>query len=107
MELVDKYYPIEVNNQLTEEQKTPYMIEWWTQAHQLLIDQKINKDDVAAMVAETPVDIREGLKELIEKCKEKNIPLLVFSAGVKSNYYLLLLLCFILFLWKKKLIKNF
>ncbi|CAB4495208.1 5'-nucleotidase, cytosolic III [Rhizophagus irregularis] len=83
-ELVDKYYPIEVNNQLTEEQKWPYMIEWWTQAHQLLIDQKINKDDVAAMVAETPVDIREGLRELIETCNEKKIPFLVFSAGVKN-----------------------
>jgi 2-hydroxy-3-keto-5-methylthiopentenyl-1-phosphate phosphatase len=90
--LVDKYYPIEVDNRLTEEQKGPYMIEWWTQAHQLLIDQKINKDDVAAMVAETPVNIREGLKELIENCKEKKVPFLVFSAGVKSNYYLLLFL---------------
>lgn len=78
------------------------MIEWWTQAHQLLIDQKINKDDVAAMVAETPVDIREGLRELIETCNEKKIPFLVFSAGVKSNYYLLLLLCFYFFFYEKK-----
>ncbi|GBB94177.1 hypothetical protein RclHR1_02300018 [Rhizophagus clarus] len=82
--LLDKYYPIEVDNKLTMEQKLPYMVEWWTQAHQLLIDQKINKDDVAAMVAETPVDIREGISELIDKCKEKDIPFLIFSAGVKD-----------------------
>jgi 5'-nucleotidase len=69
---------------LTIEQKIPYIVEWWEQAHELLYNQHINENDIDAMVAETPVDIREGFKELVDKCKEKDVPFLVFSAGVKS-----------------------
>ncbi|RIA90943.1 pyrimidine 5'-nucleotidase [Glomus cerebriforme] len=82
--LCDKYYPIEVDNSLTLEQKIPYMVEWWEQAHELIINQNIKKDDFAAIVSETPMNIREGLKELIDKCKEKNVPFLIFSAGLRN-----------------------
>ncbi|CAI2190715.1 12104_t:CDS:2, partial [Funneliformis geosporum] len=78
----EEYYPIEINPGLKKEQKIPYMVEWWNKAHELLIKQQINKEDIAAMVAETPVDMRIGLKELIDKCKEKKLPFLIFSAGI-------------------------
>ncbi|CAG8475580.1 610_t:CDS:2 [Diversispora eburnea] len=65
-----------------EEEKAPYMIEWWNKAHELLIGQNINKNVVKDMVAETEVAMRPGLDELIEKCKNQNVPFLVFSAGL-------------------------
>lgn len=80
--LLEKYYPIEINPKLTKEQKIPYMVEWWNKAHELLIKQQINIDDFATMVDETPVEMRSGLKELIDKCKEKKVPFLIFSAGI-------------------------
>ncbi|CAG8567690.1 5828_t:CDS:2 [Acaulospora colombiana] len=78
----DHYYPIEMSTTMTKEEKTPYMVEWWNQAHELLVGQKINKDDIKGMVAETEVEMRPGLDALINKCKDKNIPFLVFSAGL-------------------------
>ncbi|RHZ71884.1 hypothetical protein Glove_251g53 [Diversispora epigaea] len=80
--LLDYYYPIEMNSAMTEEEKAPYMIEWWNKAHELLIGQNINKNVLKDMVAETEVAMRPGLDELIEKCKNQNVPFLVFSAGL-------------------------
>ncbi|CAG8510825.1 4940_t:CDS:2 [Acaulospora morrowiae] len=79
---VDYYYPIEVSTTMTKEEKTPYMVEWWEQAHELLMGQKINREDIKSMVAETDVELRPGLDVLINECKSKNVPFLVFSAGL-------------------------
>src|SRR3989442_13179588 len=65
------------------------MVEWWQEAGRLLIDQKLSQNDVAKIVSKSPVEMREGLEEVILRCKDKNIPFLVFSAGIASNYLLL------------------
>ncbi|CAG8434931.1 8601_t:CDS:2 [Scutellospora calospora] len=74
----------ELDKTLTREEKTPFMVEWWEKAHELLINQHINKNDIKDMVAETPVEMRPGLDVLIEKCKNNNIPFLIFSAGIAN-----------------------
>ncbi|CAG8726654.1 5814_t:CDS:2, partial [Dentiscutata erythropus] len=40
--------------------------------------------DVKDMVTETPVELRPGLDVLIRKCKDNNIPFLIFSAGIAN-----------------------
>jgi len=79
-----KYYPIEISPELTNEQKLPYMIEWWENADQAILDEKIHKDTIVEMCKETRVVYRSGIKDVLYSCKEKNIPFLVFSAGVQN-----------------------
>ncbi|WAR10473.1 5NT3A-like protein [Mya arenaria] len=65
----DKYFPIETDPNLTIEEKTPYMVEWWTKAHALLEKYPLSKEMLHSMVAKSTA-------------KLSDIPLLVFSAGV-------------------------
>ena len=61
------------------------MLEWWGKTHELLIGEKISKDDVAKIAAEVSVKMRPGLASLVNTCNEKKAPLLVFSAGIGSK----------------------
>jgi len=83
-DLKEKFYPIEINPELTTEEKFPYMVEWWEKADQAILDEKIHKDTIAHMCRETPVVYRAGIKDVLHTCKDKNIPFLVFSAGVQN-----------------------
>ncbi|RUP47804.1 pyrimidine 5'-nucleotidase-domain-containing protein [Jimgerdemannia flammicorona] len=82
--LYDKYYPIEISHQMTYEEKIPHMVAWWDGAHAALITQRITHEDIAEMVRETPLELRELLSELLVLCRDKNVPFLVFSAGIRD-----------------------
>ncbi|XP_048101351.1 cytosolic 5'-nucleotidase 3-like isoform X1 [Alosa alosa] len=80
--LLNTYYPIEIDSTRSVEDKTPYMVEWWTKAHELLVQQKINKDLLAVVVRESDAMLREDYQIFFDHLKERNIPLLIFSAGI-------------------------
>jgi len=84
MDLKEKYYPIEISPDLTNEEKLPYMIEWWGKCNEALLEEKTHKDAIADIVSETELPYRPGIKDVLYCCKEKNIPFLIFSAGVKN-----------------------
>ncbi|KAM9837205.1 7-methylguanosine phosphate-specific 5'-nucleotidase-like [Aulostomus maculatus] len=81
-ELLNTYYPIEIDASLTTEEKLPLMVEWWTKVHQLLIQQGIRKDMLAQAVKESGSMLRDGHKVFFDCLAEHQIPLLIFSAGV-------------------------
>ncbi|NXM79279.1 5NT3B nucleotidase, partial [Serilophus lunatus] len=81
-DLLHYYYPIEIDPNRTLEEKCPLMVEWWTRAHELLAQQKIHKGDIAQVVRESGVMLRDGFKEFFEKLHRHNIPLFIFSAGI-------------------------
>ncbi|KAI1896456.1 hypothetical protein AGOR_G00094980 [Albula goreensis] len=81
-DLLNTYYPIEIDSSRTVEEKLPHMVEWWTKAHDLLIQQKIRKDLLAQVVRESDAMLREGYKVFFDQLQEHNIPLLIFSAGI-------------------------
>ncbi|CAO3663125.1 unnamed protein product [Umbelopsis ramanniana] len=80
--LYDHYYPIEIDQALTFEEKVPEMVAWWQQAHAALIGQSITREDIALMVKQTYVEMRPNTDIFLKKCADMDIPLLVFSAGV-------------------------
>ncbi|RHZ65143.1 hypothetical protein Glove_319g79 [Diversispora epigaea] len=80
--LNDYYSPFETNMAMTSAEKTPYMVEWLTKIHKLIIGQNIHKDKISEMVDENDVEMRAGLDILTEKCKVGNVPFLIFSAGL-------------------------
>lgn len=81
-ELLNKYYPIEIDSSRSIEEKLPLMVEWWTKAHELLVEQKIKKDLLALVVQESDAMLREGYQLFFDHLYEHSIPLLIFSAGI-------------------------
>ncbi|XP_068440055.1 7-methylguanosine phosphate-specific 5'-nucleotidase-like isoform X1 [Clinocottus analis] len=80
--LLNTYYPIEIDACRTAEEKLPLMVEWWTQVHELLIQQRIRKDMLAHVVEESSAMLRDGYKLFFDHLTEQQVPLLIFSAGV-------------------------
>ncbi|XP_008328181.1 cytosolic 5'-nucleotidase 3 [Cynoglossus semilaevis] len=81
-ELLNTYYPIEIDSSQSIEDKLPLMVEWWTKAHELLIQQKIRKDGIATAVGESEAKLREGYQLFFDHLHEHSIPVLIFSAGI-------------------------
>ncbi|KAM9307976.1 cytosolic 5'-nucleotidase 3A [Gastrophryne carolinensis] len=81
-ELKNKYYPIEIDPHLTIKEKYPYMIEWYTKSHTLLIEQRLRKDKLAEIVQDSDIMLKEGYEMFFDKLLEHNIPVFIFSAGL-------------------------
>ncbi|XP_035997729.1 7-methylguanosine phosphate-specific 5'-nucleotidase isoform X2 [Fundulus heteroclitus] len=81
-ELLNKYYPIEIDARLSPEEKLPYMVEWWTKVHELLIEQRIRKDMLGVAVRASSAMLRDGYRVFFDCLAEHQVPLLIFSAGV-------------------------
>ncbi|XP_014059562.1 cytosolic 5'-nucleotidase 3 isoform X2 [Salmo salar] len=81
-DLLNTYYPIEIDSKRTAEEKLPLMVEWWTKAHTLLVQQRIRKDMLQDVVKESDAMLREGYQLFFDHLQEHSIPLLIFSAGV-------------------------
>ncbi|KAM9749438.1 7-methylguanosine phosphate-specific 5'-nucleotidase isoform 4-T4 [Dama dama] len=58
------------------------MVEWWTKAHDLLCQQKIQKFQIAQVVRESNAMLRDGYKTFFNTLSQNNIPLFIFSAGI-------------------------
>ncbi|XP_023581007.1 7-methylguanosine phosphate-specific 5'-nucleotidase isoform X1 [Trichechus manatus latirostris] len=80
--LLHHYYPIEIDPNRTTREKIPHMVEWWTKAHNLLCQQKIQKFQIAQIVRESNAMLREGYKMFFNTLYHNNIPLFIFSAGI-------------------------
>ncbi|XP_059526115.1 7-methylguanosine phosphate-specific 5'-nucleotidase isoform X1 [Myotis daubentonii] len=80
--LLHQYYPIEIDPRRTAQEKSPHMVEWWTKAHDLLCQQKIQKSQIAQVVRESNAMLREGYKAFFNTLYQNNIPLFIFSAGI-------------------------
>ncbi|XP_054565751.1 7-methylguanosine phosphate-specific 5'-nucleotidase isoform X3 [Eptesicus fuscus] len=80
--LLHQYYPIEIDPHRTAKEKSPHMVEWWTKAHDLLCQQKIQKSQIAQVVRESNAMLREGYKAFFNTLYQNNIPLFIFSAGI-------------------------
>ncbi|XP_072268339.1 cytosolic 5'-nucleotidase 3A isoform X1 [Pyxicephalus adspersus] len=81
-ELKDKYYAIEIDPNLTIKEKYPYMIEWYTKSHTLLIEQAFQKDKLPEVVRDSDIMLKEGYETFFDKLHEHNIPVFIFSAGL-------------------------
>lgn len=81
-DLLNTYYPIEIDTSRPVDEKLPLMVQWWTKAHELLVEQKIRKDLLAVVVKESDAMLREGYQLFFDHLHEHSIPLLIFSAGI-------------------------
>lgn len=94
-----KYYPIEINENFSLEFKSKKMHEWWNKHLKLLIKYKMNKSIIDDIITKKLIKPRGKSLKFYDLLKEKDIPLLIFSAG-KGEFIKGFLVS------KKKLYKN-
>ena len=82
-----KYYPLEVNPAIQKEEKTKLMLDWVTQAHELLLQSGVVSRSVIRRATERAVNsrkmrLREGTLKLLTLFDKCGVPTLLFSAGI-------------------------
>ncbi|KAG0169151.1 5'-nucleotidase, cytosolic III [Apophysomyces sp. BC1015] len=80
--IYNTYYPIEIDRNMTYEEKVPYMVKWWQDAHSLMIKEKLTMKDIKGMVDYADVQLRPKLETVLSMCRDNTVPFLVFSAGI-------------------------
>ena len=60
------------------------MTEWWSKAHQLLLDMKLKQSYIKQAVEMAEVRIRDHSINLMNYCRSHQVPFLLFSAGLAS-----------------------
>lgn len=80
--LYQKYRPIEIDMTLTDEEKSNAMEEWWKCHIALFFEYGLREDAVKFSVKKGGLKFRDGAKELLEKMRDYNVPLIIISAGI-------------------------
>ena len=88
--LFNKYNPIEIDPNLSIEEKKLKMDEWWRAHWKLLIDSKLNKKHIMKIVENDKVVFRKYALDFIDELHKKEIPLVIISASVGDFISLLL-----------------
>jgi 5'-nucleotidase len=79
--LADKYHPIEINPEISMEEKKKEMHEWWSKHFQLLIESGLEKEHIQRVVENGRIQPREGTLEFLDLLNEKRIPLVILSSA--------------------------
>ncbi|CAL8104747.1 unnamed protein product [Calicophoron daubneyi] len=78
-----KYYtPIEKNLEMSVAEKCPYMVEYWSLAHELLIKNRLHRSEMESVVKASGIYLRDDAPEFMRLLRAHSVPLLIFSAGV-------------------------
>jgi len=79
--LANHYHPIELDQNISLEEKKKKMHEWWIKHFDLLIKSRLNKKHIETIVEEGVIQFREGAKDFLKFLDEKKIPLIILSSS--------------------------
>ncbi|KAM3967932.1 cytosolic 5'-nucleotidase IIIB [Aphomia sociella] len=82
MRLSGIYKPIESNGFLSVEEKTKHMIDWYVAANNLLKGLTFPRNELTQVADGVKNCFRSGVESLIEWSDSKQVPVLIFSAGL-------------------------
>jgi len=91
-DLKNMYHSLEINPELSYEEKSIKMEEWWQKHKDLLIEHKLTKNHIHQAVNHPSILLRDGVKEIFDYAHKYAIPVIIFSAsgiGIDSITYLL------------------
>jgi len=77
----DKYYPLENDPTILLDQKKALMLEWRTAEFALLIRSGLTRDIIKKAAHSPMIIFRQGYEYFFDTLKDKDIPLLIFSAS--------------------------
>lgn len=82
-ELYDYYRPIEVDESLDEDTKNELMVEWWSKHISLFPKYQISEEVVSSAARDINImSFRAGGREFLENMRDRNIPVIIISAGI-------------------------
>ncbi len=81
-ELYKKYRPIEKSYTISIKEKEKAMIEWYSKNMDLYMEYGLTKEKIEKAVYEEGLILRKGVKDFLYKAYEKNIPVIILSAGI-------------------------
>ena len=84
------YRPLELDPNITLEEKEKIVKEWQTKTYQLLLKYKVKESDIKKIIDRNMLNLRDDAIEFIKLLKEKNVPIIISSAGI-SNFIVELL----------------
>lgn len=79
--LFRQYHPIEIDPEISKEEKKAKMKEWWSNHFQLLIKSGLKKDDIEKVISSKKIKLRDRISQFINYLKEKGIPLVILSSS--------------------------
>lgn len=82
--LYEKYRPIEMDYNISYEEKYKQMETWYNSCMNLYYKYHLNKDKLKKVVKNSNIVFRKGAKEFLKYTYENNIPVVILSAGVGS-----------------------
>lgn len=80
--LQQKYYPLEINPAIPFDEKYKYMVDWWKQANEALVEYRFSTEILHKSISQSKLKLRDGVNEFLSFCENKNVSLLIFSAGL-------------------------
>ncbi|MDD5769950.1 MAG: hypothetical protein PHE25_03200 [Candidatus Gracilibacteria bacterium] len=80
-ELYDYYHPIEIDPNISLDEKKKQMAIWWNKHLDLLVSSKLHKKDIEKVVFSGLIEFRSGVKEFLKFLSKNNIPLIIISAN--------------------------
>lgn len=82
-ELYNYYRPYEIDETLDYETKNRLMSEWWNKHIGLLIKYQMSEEVINEAARNLRVmSFRDGAKEFLENMRDRNIPIIIISAGI-------------------------
>jgi cytosolic 5'-nucleotidase 3 len=80
--LHDKYYPIEINPNVSKKEKNEKMVEWWSSHLNLMLESNLTKNVIEDVIKKNRLTPREGMDSFFKFINSKKIPCLILSAGL-------------------------
>ena len=80
--LFDHYYPIEISSGISDDERSTAMQEWYENHLSLLIEYGITRDIMDDIVVKGKIILRSGGVDFFRLLNQKQIPVLIFSAGL-------------------------
>lgn len=77
----EKYHPIEIDPNISLEEKKKAMYEWWNGQNNLLVQSWLTRDIIKEVVLWETIDFRKWYKIFFDILQKNAIPLLIFSAS--------------------------
>lgn len=80
-ELFDYYNPIEINPNISIEEKKKEMTTWWNKHLDLLVHSKLHKSDIEKIISSGIIEFRPWVKKFLKFLSQNNIPIVIISAN--------------------------
>lgn len=83
--LFEKYYPVEIDPEMSIPDKIPIMNEWYATVHSLMLKETVTQEKIRNAVATCDtIMLREGMADFLKQCQDASppVPVLIMSAGL-------------------------